>query len=438
MSVARFSIILAETPSHGIGNHVGPLPWGRIQAEYDYFKSMIRGKTILCGRKTWEAMGRPKNAMVLSRTIEDHLPVFPSLGTALAAAEAAHILILGGAEIYNEAMMEMRDRCDEIFLSRIYKDYPCDVHWRGVDEHYFVEDPSYRKEYQEFSIHRYVVHPEYQYLDLVRRIVSAPHHAIQDRTGVGTVGIFGHQMRFDLRLGFPLLTTKLTRFTSIKEELLWFIAGSTNAQRLAARGVHIWDANATKEFLESRGLGHYEDGELGPIYGHQWRNWGGDQLKQCIEQLKTEPHSRRIIMSAWNVEDLPKMALPPCHVMVQFSARPGSEAAGSRILSSHLYQRSADVGLGLPFNIASYALLTHMVAQVCDMQVGELTISIGDAHVYANHVDKLKQVLLTRRPLQFCTLKLNPAVMDIDGFTSEDIAVVGYKCHQGIKLEMAV
>lgn len=245
-----------------------------------------------------------------------------------------------------------------------------------------------------------------------------------DRTGTGTLSVFGRQLRFDLSAGFPLLTTKKLHVRSIGYELLWFLKGSTNIKYLIENQVHIWDNWAD------------EQGDLGPIYGYQWRSWpteGGqsvDQIRQVIAQLKNNPHSRRHIVSAWNVGELDKMALPPCHLLFQFYVAEGK-------LSCQLYQRSADCGLGLPFNIASYSLLTLMMAQVCELKVGEFVISLGDAHIYLNHLESIR-FQLQRTPYPLPTMRLNPKVNDLFSFQYEDFILENYQAHPHIKMAVSV
>jgi len=262
-----------------------------------------------------------------------------------------------------------------------------------------------------------------QYLTLLKHILEEGAQKT-DRTGTGTKSCFGYQMRFNLAEGFPLVTTKKLHLKSIIHELLWFLKGDTNIQYLKDHGVRIWDEWAD------------ENGDLGPVYGKQWRSWEApngvviDQITELIQQIKKTPDSRRLIVSAWNVGDLSKMALMPCHNMFQFYVADGK-------LSCQLYQRSADVFLGVPFNIASYALLTMMIAQVCDLEYGDFVHSFGDVHLYNNHMEQAN-LQLSRTPFPLPTMKINPAVKDIFAFQFEDFTLENYECHPGIKAPVAV
>lgn len=262
-----------------------------------------------------------------------------------------------------------------------------------------------------------------QYLDLLKHILEKGNEKT-DRTGTGTKSIFGYQMRFDLQNGFPLITTKKIHLKSIIYELLWFLRGETNIAYLKENGVSIWD-----EWADERG-------ELGPVYGKQWRSWSTgsgeviDQISDVINQVKKNPDSRRLIVSAWNVADLPKMALMPCHTLFQFYVADGK-------LSCQLYQRSADVFLGVPFNIASYALLTMMMAQVCDLEPGDFVHSFGDAHIYNNHLEQV-ELQLSRTPYPLPAMKLNPAIKNIFDFKFEDFTLENYQSHPAIKAPIAV
>ncbi|MCL8027301.1 thymidylate synthase [Nocardioides bruguierae] len=267
------------------------------------------------------------------------------------------------------------------------------------------------------------------YLDLLTRILDEGVEKT-DRTGTGTLSVFGHQMRFDLDAGFPLVTTKKVHTRSVFGELLWFLRGDTNVAWLQERGISIWDEWAD------------EAGDLGPVYGHQWRSWPTpsgthvDQISQVVEQIRATPDSRRLIVSAWNVADVPDMALAPCHTMFQFYVAPADDGGPDR-LSCQLYQRSGDVFLGVPFNIASYALLTHMVAQVTGLRVGDFVHTLGDAHLYLNHLEQAR-LQLTREPRPLPTLVLDPSVTALDAFELEHISVEGYDPHPGIKAPVAV
>ncbi len=291
-----------------------------------------------------------------------------------------------------------------------------------------------------------------QYLDLCKKILNEGHWK-DDRTGTGTYSIFGYQMRFDLQKGFPLLTTKKVFLRGIIHELLWFINGDTNIKYLVDNNVHIWDDWAYKNYTLSKDykgetIEEFAEliknadkdssfvktyGELGPVYGRQWRNFneqGVDQLENLINQIKTNPSSRRLIISAWNPCEVDQMALPPCHSFMQFYVNEGK-------LSCQLYQRSADVFLGVPFNIASYSLFTMMIAQVCGLEAGEFIHTFGDAHIYSNHVEQIN-LQLTREPRELPQMKINPNVKSIYDFKIDDFELVGYNPHARIKGKVAV
>ena len=292
-------------------------------------------------------------------------------------------------------------------------------------------------------------HPEHAYLDALKDILATGEHR-PDRTGVGTISKFGIQMRFDLSLGFPAVTTKKLAWKSMLSELLWFIEGSGDENRLKeilygtrySEQKTIWSDNATAPYWTSKRLQRHA-GDLGRIYGVQWRKWrkplirinkvilqNHDQLLELIDGIKKDPYSRRHIITAWNPGEIDLMALPPCHVMAQFYVNNGK-------LSCQMYQRSADMFLGVPFNIASYALFTHMIAQVCGLEVGDLIIALGDAHIYENHVEQVNEQL-TRKPLPLPKLSINPDINDINKFTMQDVELVNYQCHEAIKAPMAI
>jgi len=353
-------------------------------------------------------------------------------------------------------------QCERLFITRVSQDVECDVFFPVFDDKLFklsfvsktmqnggvsYDFTLYTKNSRTLpSMTRLRAKPqsqEYQYLQSIREIIDTG-DVMEDRTGVGTLSHFGKQMRFDLRHSFPLLTTKRVFWRGVVEELLWFVRGDTNANHLTEKGVKIWESNGSREFLDKRGLVHREQGDLGPVYGFQWRHFGAkyvdmhadysgqgvDQLAECIRKIKEDPTDRRILLSAWNPADLDEMALPPCHMFCQFYVANGE-------LSCQMYQRSCDMGLGVPFNIASYSLLTVMMAQVCGLKPGEFVHTLGNAHVYKNHVEPLKHQL-ERAPRPFPVLKVNPEVTCIDDFKATDFELIGYNPLGKIAMEMAV
>lgn len=285
---------------------------------------------------------------------------------------------------------------------------------------------------------------ELQYINLIKHILKNG-ISKDDRTGIGTLSIFSYNMTFNLRESFPLLTTKKVYWKGVVEELLWFISGSTDSNVLKEKGVRIWEGNSSREFLDSQGLSHYDQGDIGAGYGFQWRHFGAkytnmydsyegqgvDQLKDVIYKIKNTPDDRRIIMSAWNPTDLDKMALPPCHIFVQFWVD-----SNKKELHSQMYQRSCDVGLGVPFNIASYALLTCIIAKLCDLTPGDFHYCMGDTHIYKNHIDAMK-LQITRDPYDFPKINIKD-ITDIDNIKFDDIELIDYKYYENIKMNMAV
>ena len=285
---------------------------------------------------------------------------------------------------------------------------------------------------------------ESQYINLIKHILENG-ISKDDRTGIGTLSIFSYNMTFNLRESFPLLTTKKVYWKGVVEELLWFISGSTDSNVLKEKGVRIWEGNSSREFLDSQGLSHYDQGDIGAGYGFQWRHFGAkytnmydsyegqgvDQLKDVIYKIKNTPDDRRIIMSAWNPTDLDEMALPPCHIFVQFWVD-----TNKKELHSQMYQRSCDVGLGVPFNIASYALLTCIIAKLCDLTPGDFHYCMGDTHIYKNHIDAMK-LQITRDPYDFPKINIKD-ITDIDNIKFDDIELIDYKYYENIKMNMAV
>jgi len=494
------SVIVATTSKGGIGKD-GKLPW-HLPEDMAHFKKVTMAESakgilaqnaVVMGRKTWESIPekfRPLSGrinVVLTRSADDVAFVSPYPADVLVASsvasaveklasrtDVAEIFVIGGQAAYQEAV-EMPS-CARVFLTRIAKDFECDAVFPAFDQSKFQvvhvskthsrADVAYdfvvyeRPEYSDAAKRSsgaplpciaaasgggagQLLHEEYQYLDAIREIIEKGVHS-GDRTGVGTRSIFGKMMRFSLQKTFPLLTTKRVFWRGVAEELLWFVRGSTNGKLLSDKGIKIWDGNGSREFLDKRGLSHREEGDLGPVYGFQWRHFGAkyvdmhtdykgqgvDQLAECIRLIKENPEDRRILLSAWNPADLDQMALPPCHMFCQFYVANGE-------LSCLMYQRSCDMGLGVPFNIASYSLLTCMMAQVCGLKPGEFIHTMGNAHVYQNHVEPLV-TQLERTPRPFPVLRINPDIKDIDAFSFSDFTLVGYDPQKKIEMEMAV
>ncbi|XP_010237276.1 putative bifunctional dihydrofolate reductase-thymidylate synthase isoform X1 [Brachypodium distachyon] len=500
----NYQVVVAATHEMGIGKD-GALPW-KLPSDLNFFKELTmatsdpsKKNAVIMGRKTWESIPakfRPlpgRLNVILTRSgsfdfatvenvvicgsLDSSLELLASTPYSLTIEKA---FLIGGGQVLRDSLNA--PACEAIHLTDIESTIECDTYIPPIDlsvfhpwyssfpvvenniRHSFVTFVRVRKpvtevndsngndakkerfEIKNFSFLPKMIferHDEYQYLNLVQDIIQSGARK-NDRTGTGTLSKFGCQMRFNLRRNFPLLTTKRVFWRGVLEELLWFISGSTNAKVLQEKGIHIWDGNASREYLDSIGLSQREEGDLGPVYGFQWRHFGAeytdmhadytgkgyDQLIDVINKIRNNPDDRRIILSAWNPTDLKKMALPPCHMFAQFYVENGE-------LSCQMYQRSADMGLGVPFNIASYSLLTCMIAQVCDLSPGDFVHVIGDAHVYSTHVRALEEQI-KKQPKPFPILKINPVKKDIDSFVASDFELVCYDPHQKIEMKMAV
>ncbi|KAM3138941.1 hypothetical protein pb186bvf_008954 [Paramecium bursaria] len=457
----QFSLVFAMTPKGGIG-YQGNLPW-RLSQDLKYFKKVTTQgdqNVVVMGRKTWESIKqtplKDRENVVISKTLkpsQQNVKIFPSLDETLKYYEnqSAKLFVIGGKSLIEEGL----DKCSDLHLTRVGVEVPCDVYINPNFKELNVVTTSkaYSQnninfDFQHLSRNQPVtsslidqINQEQQYLDLIQKILKDGSER-KERTGVGTLSLFGNTMRFDLEHTFPLLTTKKTFFKAVVLELLWFLNGDTNGKHLLEQNVKIWEGNGSKEYLTSIGIDR-EEHDLGPIYGFQWRHFGAkykdfntnydgqgvDQIKQVIHLIKNDPTSRRIILSAWNPLDLPQMALPPCHVMAQFYINNGK-------LSCQMYQRSCDVGLGVPFNIASYALLTLMLAKHCDLLPGEFIHVMGDTHIYTNHIEQLQEQI-RRTPYPFPVLKL-PKKDSIFDYKWKDFEIIGYQSHDKIQMRMAV
>ncbi|KAG7400365.1 hypothetical protein PHYBOEH_005953 [Phytophthora boehmeriae] len=484
-------VVAALEATGGIGLRQ-QIPW-RLPSDMKHFRALTtRGKdasnaqhAVIMGRKTWESLPAkvrpmPQRFNVIltrdgnyrqSQSVPDSVGVASSFQEALELVQQQgeavdQVFVIGGQAVYTEALRYKG--CSTVHLTRVKGDFECDAffplellekEFKTVSEAEVQEENGVKFQFVEYERKTMTKvaaietplkdnsppHEELQYLALIRQILAQGAKR-EDRTGTGTLSVFGAQMRFSLRDNvFPLLTTKRVFWRGVAEELLWFISGDTSAHTLQQKDIHIWDGNGSREYLDSRGLQSREVGDLGPVYGFQWRHFGAkytdmhadytgqgvDQLAEVIHKLRTNPTDRRIVLSAWNPADLNEMALPPCHMFCQFYVADGE-------LSCQMYQRSADMGLGVPFNIASYALLTRLVAQVTGLKPGEFIHVIGDAHVYLNHVEPL-QKQLTRTPRPFPTLHINSdKTTSIDDFKFEDLEVREYRPHGTIKMAMSV
>lgn len=440
------TLIVASTGNNGIGS-CGTIPW-HISEDLKKFKELTKGSVVIMGRKTFNSLPGllPDRTMVLvSSKKHDQILTFPTLKEAINNFFLKKIFIIGGAEMYKEGL----NYASKIYHTLVLEDYYCDVFWPGVPntfskkniENVFFNDLKNVVAIQTLYEKKFENEEEQQYLNLVYDICRNGIYK-KNRTEVDTFNLFSKSMTFSLKDDkFPLLTTKKMFTKGIIEELLFFINGSTNSKLLEEKGVNIWKGNTSKEFIKNRGL-NYEEGDMGPLYGFQWRHSGAnyigydheykgfDQLLYVVSEIKNNPGSRRILMNTWIPNDLNKMVLTPCHVLFQLFVR-------DQYLDSIMYQRSADMGLGVPFNIASYALLTKMLAHCTDLLPGNFTLMLGDAHVYKNHIEGLKEQLW-RKPKKWPTLKIATDNKDITKFKNTDFVLTDYCPYDLIKLDFVI
>ncbi|VVU95501.1 Thymidylate synthase [seawater metagenome] len=465
-----FDIIVAVDSKYGIGKD-GILPW-KIKIDMEYFKNKTtytefpnQINVVIMGYNTWISIPKAYRPLkgriniILTNKHKDMIKqdeitkIADGLQNAYEIANTFNpynIFVIGGATIYNEALKSSYLR--NIYITHIDQDFNCDTFFK-TNTKFCLKTKSSVIEGMDaiqnsklnlfFSNYELISHPEEQYLCLLEEIINRGE--LRQTRNAQTLSIFGKQLRFDISQSFPLLTTKRMYWKGIVEELLFFIRGDTDSKILSNKGVKIWQGNTSKEFLNSRGLGNYEEGFMGPMYGYQWRYFnkpyqkdtvekGIDQLQYCIDLIKSDPTNRRIMMIAYNPCQLKESVLAPCHsIVVQFYVQ------GNK-LSCHMYQRSADTFLGLPFNIASTSLLTYLIAKVTDLEPGEVIISLGDTHLYNNHIDVARKQL-SRNPKPFPKLNIKNnirSLSDIENMTLEDFELVDYQCHPGIKAEMVV
>lgn len=451
MNRLRVNLIVAFDEDYGIGKD-GSIPW-KCDQDLERFRELTTGGIVIMGRKTYESIGRPlpkRVNMIISSTIDktslnESIHVYDSLNAAFNDIKNGPlykdtIWIMGGSELYKEAM----PYAQLIYTTQLRGRYDCDTFFDPVIIHNTVTKEIENEEMKdgEATLGWYVKYRRQNefddtYLSLANRVL---HEGVleNNRTDTSALVCIGTMSRYNLSLGIPILTTKHISMKNVIEELLWMLRGSTNSKELADKGVHIWDANTTREFLDSRGL-DYEDGEIGPGYGFQMRYCGAnypsreggiDQIANIIHLLKNDPTNRRIIMNLWNVADIDKMALPPCHMNYQFNVVGGK-------LSCVMYQRSGDIGLGVPYNIAASSILTYILANICDLEVGELVHMIGNAHIYSNHVDALKSQ--AQNPVHgYPQLHINRKLTNVDDLQYDDFEIIGYTAGPRIKMEMAV
>lgn len=454
MKSSSFEIIVAKDVSNGIGKD-NSIPWN-FPIDMNHFKKVTtrvedleKKNAIIMGRRTFESIGKTLpnrlNIVVTGKSLDsnDHLVYVKNIEDSVKYVQSRDDIetafVIGGGMIYKEFITH--PICTKLHVTNIRREFKCDTFFPDIPSKYDLIHSNTVDECV-FEIFEYSNKDENGYLDLVRNILKngSPRG---DRTGTGTLSTFGECIKFDLSNNtLPLLTTKKVFTKGVFQELLWMISGDTSSKTLEKNGVNIWKWNSTREFLDKRGLS-YKEGDLGPVYGFNWRFFGAkyidsatdytgqgvDQLQNCIDMIMNDPTSRRIIMTAWNPSVLDEMSLPPCHAFVQFYVN------GDK-LSCSLTQRSADIGLGSPFNIASYALLTHMIAKITNLKADKFVYFLGDAHIYNNHLDKMKD-MISRKARSFPKIKFSGHQSRIEDFKYENIHVEGYYPHPKIQMDFS-
>lgn len=464
-----YRIITALSKNRGIG-YRGKLPWN-IRKDMNFFKNTTSNvlnkkkiNAVVCGRTTWESIPpkfRPlpnRLNIVLSSSMpeEENVTVCRNLDEVhdyiyQNRKKIESTYVIGGSSVYKQFLDN--DLVSDVFFTEIDKDYQCDSFIPELDNDKFKlissKEDSENDVNMKFNHYQYHNKEEQNYLDLMREIIDNGVPS-GDRTGTGTNSLFGRMLKYDIRDGkLPLLTSKRTFIRGIIEEMLFFVSGNTDCTKLQEKGIHIWDGNTTREFLDNRGLNHLPVGDMGAGYGFQWKHFGAeyidcktdytgqgfDQIQNVINLIKNNPESRRILISGWNPVDLPNMALPPCHLSYQFYVN-----VDKKELSCLLYQRSSDYFLANNYNAIGAIILTHMLAHICGLKTGEFTHFLGDVHVYSNHIEQCEKQM-ERSTMPFPKLVVNPSnreINDISGFKYEDFKVVNYYPHPTIKAEMAV
>lgn len=462
MSIANYSLIVAIDANNGISKN-GYIPW-KSRSDMKFFKDKTVGNgknIVIMGRRTYESIPeefRPlegrHNIVISTKWRQSDYPtitVADSLTEALKFAggygDVDEVFVAGGERVYNEAIARFLYRCKRMYITKFKTNYECDqfFDWDSVKNFPEFQNHVSTRDFNRYYFSPNVKHDEDGYLETLRDVLENGKQRI-DRTDTGTISKFGVRMEFDISESFPLITTKTVKYSNILKELLWMMSGDTDSRTLEAQGVNIWRGNSSRRFLDERGLKELEEGDIGCGYGFQWRHWGAeyegcdkkydgkgvDQIAKIVDQIRNDPFSRRIILSAWNVDMLDGMALPPCHMTAQFYV-----SNDRKTLDCQLYQRSGDMFLGVPYNIASYSTLTYMLARICNLKPGRLIHVIGDAHIYSDHVNAVKKQL-KRDPKPFPTLKFSEEVLEIDDFEEKMFELESYEPWPFIQAKMAV